>query len=495
MKLSTALFGTHLAVAAVGVAAAMTPHPSTLLFCSSWAAVAVAAALAAAWWTGARLRRGMDRLAAALTAGRSPWAGAWGIREFDALAEQLQDQLHRWGDALARHRHEYKRLLELLRALDRRESSSSVSEQDPAAELRQILTALAETAQAGAAEIVGAAEEIRGRADSVARSTDEQTEAISRAEAFVEQLASRIQGSCQHASEAHGSLQASHERAQELEELLTGISRGLEGIGRGIGSGQAQLRGLEHTAQELGALVQAIASIAGQTDLLALNACIESVRAGEHGKGFAIVAEEVRKLAEQTARAARQAEDLIDALRSDTRAFLAAAAGQSAHITTECGRVDSARTVLDELVHRGSESRHRLDGLAPLAEEQVRLTGEVHSALQRLAETTKRIRTNAAAAGWTADRLSKRGDRLADSFAPLRASGKTADAGRLEYGAAGHHCRESSAGGPAVIPPAPGRMPDPHEPTDVDERSAGRLPMPASASAAGEHCHELVTLG
>jgi methyl-accepting chemotaxis protein len=88
--------------------------------------------------------------------------------------------------------------------------------------------------------------------------------------------------------------------------MIAQLNDGLEVIASQTRANEKRLRGLADPSQQISAFVETISDIAARTDMLALNASIESIRAGEHGRGFAVVADEVRKLADQAAQATRE---------------------------------------------------------------------------------------------------------------------------------------------------------------------------------------------
>ncbi|MFD1203796.1 MULTISPECIES: HAMP domain-containing methyl-accepting chemotaxis protein [Sporosarcina] len=126
------------------------------------------------------------------------------------------------------------------------------------------------------------------------------------------------------AAEVSNRAELSSEQSKEMLAVLDhtiGVFRNLvEGIRKMSSQSEQSLltiRELDHNAQKIGEIVQLVGSIAGQTNLLALNASIEAARAGEHGKGFAVVAEEVRVLADESAKAVHSIDELVKSIQSD----------------------------------------------------------------------------------------------------------------------------------------------------------------------------------
>lgn len=224
--------------------------------------------------------------------------------------------------------------------------------------LEATLSAVGSNAQS----ISASANEIRAAADELAGRTEQQAASVEETAAALEEITTATKDATTRAQEADALVKKAREAAQ---------TSGLV-VERAIGAMQA----ISSSSGEINNIIGVIDDIAFQTNLLALNAGVEAARAGEAGKGFAVVAQEVRELAQRSAKAAKEIKGLITTSGDQVR--------------TGVELVEETGTVLQSIVAHVEDISTRVQGIATAAREQLIGLQEINGAISTIDHTTQR---------------------------------------------------------------------------------------------------------
>jgi methyl-accepting chemotaxis protein len=193
---------------------------------------------------------------------------------------------------------------------------------------------------------------------------------------------------------ANASERATRIAAEHRDTIGTAIER-LVNAKRFIGESTTQITRLSTSTQRITDFIAVIKELADQTNLLALNAAIEAARAGEQGQGFAVVANEVRKLAEQSARASEDAGEIVTGFEDQMRQVASQVNRGQTMMSDVESLSQSARTALDEIVDATAASLtwgQRIAGTSRMQESEV---GRLSERVARIAEISRRNREGA----------------------------------------------------------------------------------------------------
>ncbi len=274
--------------------------------------------------------------------------------------------------------------------------------------------------QSSGGRIAAESRQLASAAQQVMAGSGSQAEATATVAAAVEQISVSINETAQHAHESEAIAVAAMDQSGYAMGIIRTAMSDIDRIALSVKNSSQRMALLAESSSQIGEIVSVIKDIADQTNLLALNAAIEAARAGEQGRGFAVVADEVRKLAERTTRSTQEIGTLIDTIQTQvgqTVSAMQAADTQAAHTALQAGQ---ASDELGKIRSGAQEVSTRVKDIADAIREQSAAVQQIAANIENIAQMTEENSAAAAANSDGAARLDDLADGLSRSVAQFR---------------------------------------------------------------------------
>jgi len=234
------------------------------------------------------------------------------------------------------------------------------------------------------AQLAAAAEETSAVTAQSTTAIEEQRNQVEQAATATTEMSSTAQSVLASANDALGEIKHADDEAERVKEISVHSRQTIEQLAHEVDSASQVINQLQQDSASIGGILDTIRGIAEQTNLLALNAAIEAARAGEQGRGFAVVADEVRTLASRTQQSTAEIQTMIEALQTGAgKAVTVMDAGKSK--ASECVKQsEEADKALETITHAVHEAFDRSSQIATAAEEQSVVAHEISENLESI---------------------------------------------------------------------------------------------------------------
>ncbi|SFN06840.1 methyl-accepting chemotaxis protein [Formivibrio citricus] len=237
--------------------------------------------------------------------------------------------------------------------------------------------------------LAAAANQMASTADQVAKAAHQQSEAASSMAATVEEMTVNISLVGDRAQEANRISSESGQLAATGENVIGQTAHGINQIASTVHDAAARIHELEQHSQKISNVIAVIKEIADQTNLLALNAAIEAARAGEQGRGFAVVADEVRKLAERTASSTQEITNTIETMRTSASNAVQGMQGAVEEVRQGVARAQEANDSIRQIGEGSRSAVGMVEEITTAIREQGTATNNIATQVERIAQMSE----------------------------------------------------------------------------------------------------------
>ncbi len=263
-----------------------------------------------------------------------------------------------------------------------------------------------------ATEVAKSTAEISSSAEQMAAGAQEQTTQAGEVASAVEEMTKTIIENSKNASYTAETARQAKEAAEKGGVVVKETITGMQSIAEVVRKSAETVRTLGTSSDQIGEIISVIDDIADQTNLLALNAAIEAARAGEQGRGFAVVADEVRKLAERTTKATKEIATMIKQIQTDTHHAVQSMEEGTKKVDEGITSADKAGVALQEIVAISQKVTDMVNQIAAASEQQSSASEQISKNVEGISTVTNQTARATQQIAQATDDLNKLTERL-----------------------------------------------------------------------------------
>jgi len=276
-------------------------------------------------------------------------------------------------------------------------------------------------------QIADTANQLNSAAGTMTENSTQTKFSMNQQESKVEQVATAmnemtatVQEVARHAAEASGAAQAADSEAVAGSEIVRQVVSAINDLAGEVRESAGTITSLEQSTAQIGTVLDVIRGVAEQTNLLALNAAIEAARAGEHGRGFAVVADEVRTLASRTQQSTQEIQTMIEKLQDGAKSAVRAmdqSQDKTTRVVEEANRAGAALNTITEAVSRIADMNTQI---ATAAEEQSAVSEDINQNVVSISTLAQQAATSAEHTAAQSQDLERVADALQQSISAFK---------------------------------------------------------------------------
>jgi len=246
------------------------------------------------------------------------------------------------------------------------------------------VSSTAQELSASSEEMKASTDQISSTTQDIATGVGQQATKMAEVSRAMKEMADSVQQVATNSQKAAEGANSASSTAQNVGKMSVDVANKMTEIQSTVDNSAIVIKALDGKSQQIGEIIGVITNIADQTNLLALNAAIEAARAGEHGRGFAVVADEVRKLAEESRGAANQITGLIKDIQQGTKSAVTTMEQGTKTVGEGAKTIGETVTAINQIVKATADVATMVQEIAAAAEEQSASVEEVTASIEDL---------------------------------------------------------------------------------------------------------------